>query len=285
MTLPQLQTAVPGSAIRSFQHDRKWWPKFVEAFAPDPCRQRRFKFWLCSWLVLFCVPLFAIDRDRSLDQLDHTRWTHMEGAPGEVRALAQTTDGYLWLGTATGLFRFDGIRFEPYKPQSGPPFSQRSVAALFAVPDGGLWVSYWYGGASFIKDGAVTEYGKEQGLPSHQVFAFARDGKGTIWIAARKDGLARLEGSRWRKIGPESGFAGPANTVFVDHTGTVWVGTPTSVVFLREGGSHFQIAAQGLAAVYNFAESPEGTLWMAETGYGVRAVPLPWKNQGKPAPA
>jgi len=68
----------------------------------------------------------------------------MEGAPGEVRALAQTTDGYLWLGTATGLFRFDGIRFEPYKPQSGKPFPQRSVASLFAVPDGGLWVSYWY---------------------------------------------------------------------------------------------------------------------------------------------
>jgi signal transduction histidine kinase/ligand-binding sensor domain-containing protein len=242
-------------------------------------------FWLCSWLLFFCVPLYGIDRDRSLDQLDHTRWTHMEGAPGEVRALAQTTDGYLWLGTATGLFRFDGIRFGPYKPQSGQPFPQRSVASLFAVPNGGLWVSYWYGGASFIKNGTVTEYRQEQGLPSRQVFAFARDRKGAVWIAAGKDGLARLEGSRWRKIGPELGFEGPANTVFVDDTGTVWVGTPTSVVYLREGTSQFQIAAQGLAAVYNFSESPDGTLWMAETGYGVRAVPLPWKNHGKPGPA
>ena len=208
----------------------------------------------------------------------------MEGAPGEVRALAQTTDGYLWLGTATGLFRFDGIRFEPYNPQSGQPFPQRSVASLFAVPDGGLWVSYWYGGVSFIKDGTVTEYGKEEGLPSRPVFAFARDRKGAVWIAAGKDGLARFDGSRWRKIGSESGFAGAANTVFVDHTGTVWVGTPTSVVDLREGGSQFQIAAQGLAAVYNLAESPDGTLWMAETGYGVRAVPLPGKNHGTQSP-
>jgi signal transduction histidine kinase/ligand-binding sensor domain-containing protein len=209
----------------------------------------------------------------------------MEGAPGEVRALAQTSDGYLWLGTATGLFRFDGIRFEPYKPQSGQTFPQRSVASLFAVPDGGLWVSYWYGGVSLIKDGRVTEYGKEEGLPSRQVFAFARDRKGTVWIAAGKDGLSRLEGSRWRKIGSELGFAGPADTVFVDHTGTVWVGTPTSVLYLREGENKFQIAAQGLAAVYDFAESPGGTLWMAETGYGVLAVPLSGKDQGGRSPA
>jgi len=225
-----------------------------------------------------------MDRDRSLNQLDHTRWTHMEGAPGEVRALAQTTDGYLWLGTATGLFRFDGIRFEPYKPQSGQTFPQRSVASLFAVPDGGLWVSYWYGGVSFIKRGKVTEYGNEEGLPSRPVFAFARDRNGVVWIAAGKDGLARLEGPRWRKIGPELGFAGAANTVFVDHTGTVWVGTPTSVVDLREGGSQFEIAAEGLAAVYNFAESPDGTLWMAETGYGVRAVPLAGRKRGTSSP-
>ena len=209
----------------------------------------------------------------------------MEGAPGEVRALAQTTDGYLWLGTATGLFRFDGIRFEPYKPQSGRPFPQRSVASLFAVPDGGLWVSYWYGGVSFIQNGTVTEYGKEDGLPSSQVFAFARDRKGAVWIAAGKDGLARLEGSRWRKIGPELGFGGAANSVFVDHAGTVWVGTPTSVLYLGEGESQFKVAAQDLAAVYNFAESPDGALWMAETGYGVRPVPFPGKSHSKPSPA
>ena len=122
--------------------------------------------------------------------------------------MAQTTDGYLWLGTATGLFRFDGIRFQAYKPQSGQAFPQRNVVSLFAVPDGGLWVGYWYGGVSFIKNGTVTDYGKPEGLPSRAVLAFARDRQGAIWIAAGKDGLARLEGSRWKKIGADWGFAG-----------------------------------------------------------------------------
>lgn len=246
-------------------------------------RQRRFGF----WLLFLCVPLYGIDRDRSLDQLNHTGWTYIDGAPGQVNALAQTPDGYLWLGTATGLFRFDGIRFQPYRPPSGQAFPQRNVVSLFALPDGGLWVGYSYGGVSFIKNGTVTDYSQQQGLPSRAVLAFARDRHGAIWIAAGKDGLARLEGSRWTKIGTDWGFPGEAYTVYVDRGGTVWVGTPTRVAYLVEGGHQFQIAAQGLLPfVHNFAEARDGTLWMAEGGYGVRPVPLPGKkDNGRTGPA
>jgi len=272
--------------IRAIQRDPEQLTDFVRSLARNTTGQRRFGFWLCSWLLFLCVPFYGIDSDRRLDQLNHTGWTYIEGAPGQVNALAQTTDGYLWLGTATGLFRFDGIRFQPYKPQSGQAFPQRNVFSLFAVPDGGLWVGYWYGGVSLIKNGTVTDYGKPEGLPSRAVLAFARDRQGAIWIAAGKDGLARLEGSRWRKIGPDWGITGIAHTVFVDHAGTVWVGTPTSVAYLAEGGHQFQIAAQRLLPIVeNFAEAPDGTLWMAEGGYGVRPVPLPGKNNGRSGPA
>jgi signal transduction histidine kinase/ligand-binding sensor domain-containing protein len=229
--------------------------------------------------------MYGIDRDRMIDQLYHTAWNYIEGAPGQVHALAQTTDGYLWLGTATGLFRFDGIQFEPYKPESGQPFPQRNVVSLFSTPDGGLWVGYWYGGVSFIKNGRIIDYGKSDGLPSGAVLAFARDQQSRIWIAAGKDGIALLDGAHWRKIGTDWGFTGPANTVFVNRAGTVWVGTPTTVAYLAPGENRFQIAARGLLRVKNFAESPDGTLWMAETGYGVRSVPLPGKSGTKQEPA
>jgi signal transduction histidine kinase/ligand-binding sensor domain-containing protein len=232
---------------------------------------------LCCWLLLCCVRLYGIDRDRALDQLYHTSWTYANGAPGDVHSLAQTTDGFLWLGTATGLYRFDGIRFQRY--------GQRNVFSLFADPGGGLWVGYWYGGVSFIKNGSATEYGKEDGLPSHAVLAFARDQHGAIWIAAGKDGLVRLEGSRWKKIGLDWEYSGPADTVFVDHAGTVWVGTPTTVEYLPEGGHRFRTAAEHLFFVQNFAEAPNGTLWMAETGHAVQPVPLPGKGNAKPGPA
>jgi len=243
----------------------------------------------CLWILLIllrCLQLHAIDRDQKLVDLYHTAWTFKDGAPAEIYALAQTTDGFLWLGTATGLFRFDGIRFEPYKPPSGQVFPQRKVASLFAVPDGGLWVGYWYGGVSFIKNGTVTDYGKAEGLPSDAVLAFARDQQGAIWVAAGEGGLARLEGSRWTKIGTDWSFAGGAYSVFLDRAGTLWVGTPTSVAYLVKGGHQFRLAAQRLLPIVrSLAEAPDGRLWMAEGGYGVRPVPLPGKDHGRSGPA
>ena len=260
--------------------------RIVRSLARKPRRQRRVGFWLCTWLLCFCVPAYGIDRERKLSELHHTSWTYADGAPGEVYALAQTTDGYLWLGTATGLFRFDGVRFQPYTPHSGQAFPQRYVYSLLAVPDGGLWVGYRFGGVSFIIDGTATDYGTPEGLPSGAVRALARDRRGAIWLAAGQDGLARLEGSRWSRVGSDWGFEGPAHSLFVDRAGTLWVGTPTSVASLVEGGRQFQIAAHGLLPiVQGFAEAPDGTVWMAEGGYGVRRVPLPGKNNRGPEPA
>src|SRR4051812_46501052 len=110
--------------------------KLSMSFFSKRWRQCKFGLSLCSWLLFLCAPLYGIDRDRSLGQLNHTAWTYLEGAPSHVYALAQTTDGYLWIGTSTGLFRFDGIRFQPYKPESGQAFPQRHVISLFAAPDG-----------------------------------------------------------------------------------------------------------------------------------------------------
>jgi ligand-binding sensor domain-containing protein len=66
-----------------------------------------------------CPPSYGVDRDLALSQLQHSAWTSREGEPSEIHALAQTPDGYLWLGAASGLFRFDGLRFERYVPEQG----------------------------------------------------------------------------------------------------------------------------------------------------------------------
>jgi len=159
-------------------------------------------------------------------------------------------------------FVFDGLRFQRYQPPSDQNFVQRNVFSLFTTPDGGLWVGYWFGGVSLIKDGKVTNYGEQEGLPSHAALAFARDRRGTIWIATGREGLARLEGTHWKKIGADWGLTETVNTVFVDHNGTVWVGTPSRVLYLTETATHFQVAAENLQIVMKFAEAPDGTLWI-----------------------
>jgi signal transduction histidine kinase/ligand-binding sensor domain-containing protein len=214
-------------------------------------------------LVLLCAsPLFALDPGQSVDQLYHTAWTARHGLPGAVLKVVQTTDGYLWVGTTDGLFRFDGLTFERYQPDSGALHAS-SVSALLAVVDGGLWVGYSRGGASFIKDGRVTNYSQHDGLPISTLRAFAVDPEGTVWAAA-VGGLARLEGHRWVKVRMADWrySCGSAWSLFVDRQGTLWVGgaSPDNVLFLPKRAHAFQ--ETGLAVpVYDFAEAADGTLW------------------------
>ena len=99
----------------------------------------------------------APGRDRALFELHHTSWTAKDGAPGDVNVLTQTTDGYIWLGTATGLYRFDGTHFERYAPLD-QKLPARIVESLYATADNGLLVGFRDGGASLVQNGVVSVY-------------------------------------------------------------------------------------------------------------------------------
>jgi ligand-binding sensor domain-containing protein len=83
----------------------------------------------------------GLNPDRAIAQLHHTAWTAKDGAPSEVVALAQTADGFLWLGTGAGLFRFDGVLFEWFEPDGEPPITT-SVSTLLGVPSGELFIGF-----------------------------------------------------------------------------------------------------------------------------------------------
>ena len=152
--------------------------------------------WICVKLTLCCSPTFALDPNQALAQLHHTSWNAKQGVSGNATALAQTTDGYLWLGTTDGLLQFDGSSFVQYQPENGSLIAS-DVSALMAVPGGGLWVGFTAGGASFVSNGRVINYSNSDGFPVSMVRCFARDPSGVIWAAA-VGGFVRLEGQRWQ---------------------------------------------------------------------------------------
>ena len=127
----------------------------------------------------------------------HQSWTFKEGAPETVEALAQTADGYLWLGTQAGLYRFDGVRFELFRSPFGDQFPTTSVSALFAPSTGGLWVGYRFGGFSFLRNGKLTNFVE---FPSRTgtVNGFAQDRDGIVW-AATNTGVWRFDRSSWQQ--------------------------------------------------------------------------------------
>lgn len=126
--------------------------------------------------LLFCGLAFGLDRDREIDEFYHTGWTAKDGAPSEIWTLAQTADGWLWLGAPSGLYRFDGVRFERFEP-FGEAFRTAAVSSLMALPTGELWIGFVYGGASVLKDGKIPNYTERDGIPPRggTVFAFEVD--------------------------------------------------------------------------------------------------------------
>src|SRR5262245_33487320 len=87
------------------------------------CRSPRVAACLLAVGLTLCLALGppAHAQDQTIAQMVHTSWTGKDGAPQSINGLAQTSDGMLWIGSAAGLFTFDGLRFEAFNPRSGSP--------------------------------------------------------------------------------------------------------------------------------------------------------------------
>jgi signal transduction histidine kinase/ligand-binding sensor domain-containing protein len=209
------------------------------------------------------VPAVAPDSKQAVNGFSHTSWTAKDGLPGAILSLAQTTDGFLWIGGSDGLFRFDGLVIERYTPQTGSLLHDTVLSELFASPDGGLWIGYNQGGASFLKNGKITNFTEHDGLPTGQTRCIAQDKDGIVW-AAFVGGLARFDGNHWQKIQIDWNYPGKtASSVIVDHAGTVWAASENRIFFLTRGGRLFQDA--GLSATADMlVEAPDNVLWLTE---------------------
>ncbi|WP_169747047.1 PAS domain-containing protein [Edaphobacter aggregans] len=178
-----------------------------------------------------------------------------------MACLAQTNDGFLWLGGPNGLFRFDGTRFEPFSSPFGDRLLSTNLYSLFAPPSGGLWIGYTLGGFSFLDKGRVTNYASGIG----SVYGFAQDRDGIVW-AGTSSGLWRFDHSRWQHLGVE--WNAPAERVTqvgFDSEGILWalvggLNAPTKdLIYLIPGTGHFKTAASNLS-VDAFTWEPDRTV-------------------------
>ncbi len=192
--------------------------------------------------------------------------------PGSIQALAQTSDGYLWVGTANGLCRFDGGNVEPFEPSSGGRFPGHIVESLLAMPDGGLFIGFRNAGVAFLKNEKVTTYADASGMEQATVRKLALALDGTVWAATSR-GLFRLTGQRWQRVGEDWGYSSSrAQAVFVDRGGTLWVAGDDSIVFLPAGKNQFLPTGEHIVEVDQIAQAPGGEIWIAEMTHSVRQI-------------
>ena len=183
------------------------------------------------------------------------------------------------MGSTDGLYRFDGVNFERYQPQSGGPFPAQDVTSLLALPNGDLWIAFRSRGLSLLRNGNATNYTTRDGVLGGALSGFAQDREGTIW-AVTGGGLARLEGDRWKVVGKDWNIPErSARAIFLDRQGTLWIATEDTLFFLPSGAHRFEPTGIRVGQVSQIARSASGRLWMAETSRAVRPIPLSDKRQ------
>ena len=162
-------------------------------------------------------------------------WQSEQGLPQDrVRALAQTRDGYLWVGTDDGVSRFDGVRFVSFGLPEGLPSGP--VRTLLGDSDGTLWIGSVGEGLIHWQAGHLTTITMADGLPSDSISALAEDNEGRLWIGT-DTGLALWQGGHLVKFNAAKEFNGKSITaLFNDRQGNMWVGVAGVGVFKFHAG-------------------------------------------------
>jgi len=146
-------------------------------------------------------------------------WGTRDGLPqNTVTAIAQTQDGYLWLGTRGGLARFDGVRFRNFGLADG--LQSLTIWRLVEDGQGGLWIGTVGGGLSHWRDGVISTSTQADGLAHDEVLALAPAELGSVWVGT-KAGLQHCGPDGFTPVIP--GAPGRVVALAADPAGGVWV--------------------------------------------------------------
>ena len=160
-------------------------------------------------LLGFAVTCSALEPSTPLANYGRQAWVMENGLPqNTVQALAQTQDGFIWLGTEVGLVRFDGTGFQVFDRNSTPSLPGSDVRCLLAARDGALWIGTSEGLGRW-KDGTVTAFSTKDGLPGNEIRALVETREGALWVWT-DGGLARRDGERFVTGSTTGGLQGGA---------------------------------------------------------------------------
>ena len=226
---------------------------------------------LAIFLLSFVGWMTALNPARHISQYGHTAWRMQDGYfPGQPERITQTTDGYVWVGTGAGLFRFDGVRFVPWSSLSEEQLPSSDIYALLAARDGSLWIGTDVGLAHWTNHHLIN-YQEGEGWV---IGSIVEDKEGKIWIARGRIGddshpLCQVTDTAVRCYGSEDGVppSGPGFLV-QDPSGYLWLGSSTMLLRWRPGSSKVYRpealrSSSGASGVASLAVAADGSLWVA----------------------
>ena len=176
-------------------------------------------------ILLSCPAAFALDVTSNANSYAHTAMRMRDGFPkAPIVAFTQTPDGYLWLGTQLGLFRFDGVQGLTWSQLTGQKLPSDWAGALLAGRDGALWIGTNVGLFRW-GEGKLIEYPALSGL---EVVSLLEDREGTIWAAAESEAtstarLCAIRAGVVRCYGEDGRFSRHIYRLLGDSAGRLWL--------------------------------------------------------------
>ena len=220
------------------------------------------RFVLCAlvFLGLLCPCISALAPSLDVSQYEHKAWTIREGfTGGQITAIAQTPDGYLWLATGFGLLRFDGVHVIPWSPPAGQQLPGNFISDLLVSRDGTLWIATWKGLASW-KNGQLTQYPETFG---QIVTSPVQDGEGTVWVGVYGPGrLCAIREGKMQCYGAGR-FGRSVSALYADPKGNLWVSAQSGLWRWAPGTPEHYAFPGGAVEATALIEGEHGELVMA----------------------
>ena len=221
---------------------------------------------LACILPVWCPSAFALDPALDVSQYAHTSWKIRDGfTKGQITSIAQTPDGYLWLGTEFGLLRFDGVRPVPWQPPPDQRLPSSNVTSLLAARDGTLWIGTSKGLASW-KSGKFTEYAA---LAGQSIFSLLEDREGSVWIGGLglpAGRLCTIQNGSVQCYGEDGVVRQGVFGLYEDSKSNLWAGVPNGLLRWKPGPPQFYPLPGEPDGIQGFGESDDGALLIGGRG-------------------
>ena len=213
--------------------------------------------WHCTW-----IP--ALNPEKSISQYVIKTWKVQDGLPShEIRAIAQTSDHYLWLATDIGLVQFDGVRFFTYNRTNTPALYDNIIVDL-AVSGPRLWIGTRTGGIAYREDQRILPLELEDILSTRNLECLYVDRERRFWAGTSYQGLVRILGHESDAFSEASGLIHhTVLSIHQDTNGHLRVGTRLGLAYFRDGMFQTYLNENlRNRSILSITEDRNGALWL-----------------------
>ncbi|NUN70063.1 MAG: hypothetical protein HUU02_10175 [Bacteroidetes bacterium] len=241
--------------------------------------RRSHRFLLCCILAVFSLPPLADAQNiHPFDSYVITNFTADNGLPqNTVDLVAQTADGYIWIGTYAGLARYDGIRFIHFNKSITPAFKINHVTSLIEDKNGTAWIGTNGGGVVRYARHRFESISEFDGNGKEFIKSFLQDGSDNIIVGTERGGIHRLTTDDRGNVLSITPFTTPdlpvnflLRSVVRDRTGRILLATDIGLIIIQNGVSRTLTTADGLPtnSITALAVDAQGVVW-AGTAIGL----------------